>query len=129
MSSTILFVCEHGVAKSILAAAYFNHLARAQNLPLRAIARGTHPDKEITSQTLQGLKTDGIDLGELTPQLLSPHDLANATQVITFCNLPAQYNTQPDERWDEVPPVSTDYALARTAIVEHLTELINKLNK
>jgi protein-tyrosine-phosphatase len=127
MSSTILFVCEHGSAKSIVAAAHFNHLMREQNLSFRAIARGTHPDEAIAPKAAQGLKTDGVELGDLKPELLSPYDLANAEQVITFCELPAKYNAKPDERWDEVPPISEDYALARAAIVEHLNELIRDL--
>lgn len=126
---TILFVCEHGAAKSILAAAYFNHLAHAQNLPFQAIARGTNPDKAITSQTAQGLKMDGVEIGDLKPQLLSPYDLANATQIVTFCELPAKYDLKPDERWSDVPPVSEDYATARNAIVTHLNEFIGKLKR
>ena len=39
-NSIVIFVCEHGAAKSILAAAYFNKLARESNLRLTAMARG-----------------------------------------------------------------------------------------
>jgi hypothetical protein len=38
---TILFVREHGSAKSIIAAAHFNDAASKNGLPYRAIARGT----------------------------------------------------------------------------------------
>jgi hypothetical protein len=36
---TVTFVCEHGVAKSVIAAAHFNRLAAAANLNYRAVAR------------------------------------------------------------------------------------------
>jgi protein-tyrosine-phosphatase len=41
---TIIFVCEHGAAKSVIAAAYFNRFAEQRGLNLRAAARGTNPD-------------------------------------------------------------------------------------
>ena len=40
-AGTILFVCEHGSAKSVVAAAHFNQIATARGLPFRAISRGT----------------------------------------------------------------------------------------
>ena len=42
---TVVFVCEHGSAKSVIAAAHFNHLAAEKGLPYRAIARGCAPQK------------------------------------------------------------------------------------
>ncbi|MGH9334858.1 MAG: hypothetical protein ACRD21_14045, partial [Vicinamibacteria bacterium] len=41
---TVVFVCEHGAAKSVIAAAHFNRLAKERELPFRAISRGTVPD-------------------------------------------------------------------------------------
>src|SRR5690242_15420164 len=46
-TETILFVCEHGSAKSVIAAAHFKRLAEQRGLPHRAIARGINPDPEI----------------------------------------------------------------------------------
>jgi hypothetical protein len=43
-TSIVIFVCEHGAAKSVIAAAYFNRLASQGNLALTAVARGTHPE-------------------------------------------------------------------------------------
>ena len=125
-SPTILFVCEHGAAKSIIAAAYFNHFAHAQNLPLRAIARGTNPDDEIAIKAAQGLQADGVDVSDLKPKRLSPMDIANAVRVVTFCQLPDGYNTIaiPVDQWSDVPPVSEDYATARNVMVAHLKELL-----
>ena len=39
----IIFVCEHGAGKSVIAAAYFNKLAAERGLPDRAIYRGANP--------------------------------------------------------------------------------------
>ena len=56
----IFFVCEHGAAKSIIAAAYFNKLAKQTNSNVRAIARGTNPDSVLSPQTVAGLHADGL---------------------------------------------------------------------
>lgn len=42
----ILFVCEHGAAKSVIAVAYFNKMAQGMGVDQRALARGTNPDPE-----------------------------------------------------------------------------------
>lgn len=121
---TILFVCEHGAAKSILAAAYFNKLAGERNLGLRAAARGTHPDPELSSQTITGLRTDGLIPTETSPQQLTQADIDHAEHIVTFCEIPAEFqNKISTERWDDIPPVSENYATARDAILEKLTRL------
>lgn len=126
-NSIIVFVCEHGAAKSILAAAYFNKLADEMGLDLRAIARGTNPDDEFSSQTLAGLAEDGLHLTESTPQKLTEADIQNAEQVITFCDLPVEYHQKAIvERWDRIPPVSEDYEKARDAILERIHEFLGR---
>jgi protein-tyrosine-phosphatase len=42
-SQRVVFVCEHGAAKSILAATEFDALANARGVAARAVARGTAP--------------------------------------------------------------------------------------
>jgi arsenate reductase len=39
----VIFVCEHGAAKSVIAAAYFNKIATERGLPDRATYRGASP--------------------------------------------------------------------------------------
>src|SRR6476469_179733 len=87
----VVFVCEHGAAKSILAATYFNKLASARKLHLRAIARGTNPDPELSPKTIEGLHRDGLAPAELAPQKLTLADLESAEQIISFCELPEEY--------------------------------------
>ena len=48
----VVFVCEHGAAKSVVATAYFNKLAAERGLPFRATFRGTN-STELTSLTLK----------------------------------------------------------------------------
>ena len=44
----IVFVCEHGAAKSLIAAAYFNMLAAGRGLPARATFRGVDPQDDLS---------------------------------------------------------------------------------
>jgi hypothetical protein len=40
---TIVFVCEHAAAKSVIATAYFNEIAAERGLRARAVYRGKKP--------------------------------------------------------------------------------------
>lgn len=123
----ILFVCEHGAAKSIIAAAYYNKLAGEKNLNIHAIARGANPDPELSPKTISGLHADGLTPTELIPQKLSLADIESAQSIVTFCELPKEYqNKIKIENWDDVPPVSENYEKARDTIIEQLKQLLNQ---
>jgi protein-tyrosine-phosphatase len=122
----IIFVCEHGAAKSVIAAAYFNKLAKEKNSDVRAIARGTHPDPELSPKVITRLRDDGLSPTELTPEKLSLAEVESAQRIITFCELPPEYQSKASvEHWDGVPPVSDDYEKARDEIVERIKQLLN----
>jgi protein-tyrosine-phosphatase len=126
-NSIIVFVCEHGAAKSILAAAYFNQLASDLGLDLRAIARGTKPDEELSQTAIKGLSGDGLTPAESVPQKLTKADIQAAQRVISFCELPVEYQQQIIvERWDEIPPVSENYEKARDAIIKHIRQMLDQ---
>lgn len=126
-NSNIVFVCKHGAAKSVLAAAYFNKLAIEMGLDLRAISRGTNPDDELSSQTVSGLSRDGLPATESKPQKLTEGDMRNAQHLISFCELPAEYSQQSSvEYWEDIPPVSEDYEKARDVILERILEFLGR---
>lgn len=123
----VLFVCEHGSAKSVVAAAHFNRLAAERGLKIRAVSRGTVPDQEMAPPAVAGLRGDGLAPAEAKPALLGQSDLDAAVRVVTFCELPPELKSAaPVERW-EVPPVSVDYAASRTALVERIEKLLREL--
>ncbi len=125
--STIVLVCEHGAAKSILAAAYFNKLAGEKGLNLRAVARGTNPDQALSPQAVTGLQEDGLTPSESAPRKLSLAEVESAQRIIAFCQLQVEYQGKaPIELWDNVPPVSENYENARNAIIERIGHLLNK---
>ncbi|HEY9436221.1 MAG TPA: hypothetical protein VI260_32600 [Blastocatellia bacterium] len=124
----VIFVCEHGAAKSILSAAIFNKLARERGLNLRAIARGTNPDPEISPKVAAGLMADELTSSEPAPKKISKADLADARRVITFCALPDDYpGSIKVENWDPVLPAIEDYGKARDKLAERIGLLLEEL--
>src|SRR4051812_43869016 len=68
----ILFVCEHGNVKSLMAASYFNQSIREFNLPYRAVARGSAPNSTtVPVAIIQGLDRDDIDVSTFQPTKVS----------------------------------------------------------
>lgn len=126
MESKIIFVCEHGAAKSIIAASYFNKLANERGLNITAIARGTNPDEVLSPKTIQGLKEDGLQATESIPQKLTLAETKSAQKIITFCNLTDEETKHANqiEDWSDVPPVSESYEIARDAILKKLNSLL-----
>jgi protein-tyrosine-phosphatase len=121
---TVLFVCEHGSAKSVVAAAHFNRIAANRGLPFRAISRGTVPDAEMAPAAVKGLLGDGLKPDDPAPTKLEQSDLDAAVRVVTFCDLPPELEVAaPIERW-EVLPVSTEYARSRDAMLAHIEQLL-----
>lgn len=129
----IIFVCEHGAAKSIIAATYFNQLAKQRGLNLQAVARGTNPEHELSQSTIRGLAKDGLVPTESSPQQFTLDDLRSAQQIVSFCELPIEYKSigmdgrppfRTTEQWDDVPPVSENYEKARDKIIVHLQALL-----
>jgi arsenate reductase len=126
----ILFVCEHGAARSTIAAAYFNKLAKEKELNFKAVFRGTDPDTILTKGTENGLLKDGFDIKDWAPKLVSEQDIKDAYKVVTFdCKLPIKdsISTISVEQWDGIPPISKDYDVARNKIVEKVNQLIIEL--
>lgn len=125
----IVFVCEHGAAKSVVASAWFNKLAAENGLDFRSTARGTHPDADLGAKAVEGLASDGLTPAESVPQKISLEEVQSAQHMVTFCELPQEYkNIAASESWAEVPDISDGYEPARDAIVEHVEKLIYELN-
>lgn len=128
-SRTVLFVCRHGAAKSVLAAADLQSLAAERGLRIVGEAAGVEPSVEVSPAVAQALAEHGVDAARSKPRRVTESALVSAWRVITFnldpTDLPA---VVPDtERWDDVPAVSEDLLGARSAIGRHLERLVEGL--
>jgi arsenate reductase len=128
---TVVFVCEHGSAKSIIAAAEFKRMAIENGLDLNILARGTNPDTEIPRVVLDGLEADGHDVGALKPKRVSEKDLKGAAKIVSFGPDLTQWLTDGAAvaDWSATPSVSEDYARARDYIRKQLEILVKDLKK
>jgi protein-tyrosine-phosphatase len=122
----VLFVCEHGAAKSVIAATYFNELATQRGLSLRATARGADPQEQPSVATVTGLKGDGLTPVVEKPLPLKADDVRSASRVVAFdCDSPAMKALKAEGTcWNDVPTVSEDYPRARDAIRAHVASLV-----
>jgi arsenate reductase (thioredoxin) len=127
-TNKIVFVCEHGSAKSVIAATYFNKLAKENNLPWQAVARGTSPDQSISPKTKQLLVEDNLFDKNFVPQKLSQQDVNVAKQVILFYELPKTIQPKDNiQSWQEVQAQNEDFKKLRDDIVSKITPLIDSL--
>jgi protein-tyrosine-phosphatase len=121
---TVVFVCEHGSAKSVVAAAHFNRIAEHQGLPYHAIARGLSPDSAIPEQISRGLASDGLDVTGWTPAKASEAELMAAVRVVTLsCQLPAKVPRERQIDWTDFPSITENYGAGRDAIVARVRQL------
>jgi arsenate reductase (thioredoxin) len=124
----IVFVCEHGAAKSIIAATYWNKYAQQQGVRIQGLARGTYPDIALSGYAAAGLLEDGLIPNQLTPQKLLPEEVSAAERVIAFCDLREVDSKKTNiEYWENVPAVSEDYGKARDIIVANLQAMMKDL--
>jgi protein-tyrosine-phosphatase len=129
-SRTVLFICRHGAAKSVLAAADLRKLAAEHRIRIVGEAAGVEPPEQVSPAVIQALARDGVDVGQFRPRRVTQSALASAWRVITFSLDPTDLPTkQVDERWDDVPAVSEDLHAARAAIRRHLERLVQSLDR
>ena len=126
---TVLFVCEHGAAKSVIAAAYFDKLAKEKGLPYRATFRGANPDAVLNPVAKRGLEHDGIDTSGWKPTLVTQKDVEEASRVVTLgCLLPAGTRVgQQVTDWSDIPSPSQNYSDARDQIRKRVGKLVDDL--
>ena len=126
---TVVFVCPHGAAKSVLASAYFQRVAKERGLNVRVETAGTDPDPEVSPRVSDHLKKSGFDVPVAKPRRVTEADMAAADVVISIGCDP---NSMPSPRgalvrWDDVPAPSEDFAAADAKIRERVIQLVDEL--
>lgn len=127
----VVFVCEHGSVKSLIAATYFNQSAKAQGLAFAAVARGTAPEPTVPRVVQDRLKAQGTSVSGFVPQLFRSADLDGASLVVSFDQdiAPIVGDRLPLLHWDNLPGVLADYQRGRDAIVKKVDALLESLKE
>jgi arsenate reductase len=125
---TVLFVCLHGSAKSQMAAAHFNRMARDRGLPYTAISRALEPDKDIPASIRAGLASEGLKPVSEVPAFLTADEASHAMKVFAFNEVPVdRKGTAIVTLWSDVSPATEGYNRARDAIVRHVEAVVSDL--
>lgn len=127
--NTVLFLCPHNAAKSVIAAAYFNLEAAVAGLTWRATSAGTEPSEKISPIVVNMLSEDGLDVSNYQPRMVTTEELQSVDRMISIGCTPTELNAaaMPVEYWDDVPMVSQDAQGSREAIRRHITALVESL--
>jgi protein-tyrosine-phosphatase len=123
---TILFLCPHNAAKSVIAAAYLERLTAARGLTLRAASAGTDPDPGVSPGVAAALLAEGIDVRAHRPRRVTAEALVRASRVVSLgCDLG---DIAPPglivEHWDDVPSPSADLTRACAVIAARVKRLV-----
>jgi arsenate reductase (thioredoxin) len=126
---TILFMCPHGAAKSVLASAYFQRLAKERGLEVHVETAGTEPDATVAPAVAAHLERQGYPIPVAKPRKVAPEEFASADVVISIgCDLGEL--PQPRGRlvrWDDVPAPSEGFTAADRAIRKRVHDLVEEL--
>ncbi|MGH8137076.1 MAG: hypothetical protein ACREVV_02605 [Steroidobacteraceae bacterium] len=124
----VVFVCEHGSVKSLIAASYFNQRAQVKGLKVRAIARGVAPEPTVPPAVRDGLRTAGFDVSGYVPQALEASDINGATLIVSFDEdiADAIGGRVRYLKWDNLPAVLSDYPRGKEAIVKQVDQLLRE---
>jgi arsenate-mycothiol transferase len=131
MKLTILFLCPHNAAKSVMAAVYCQQLATEYGLNLNITSAGTEPDAVVSAAVAQLLQAEGLDVTGHIPRQVTDKELETAHLTISMgCDI--QEFTPKNgkvEYWDDVPPPSQALIAARDLIYTKVEQLVSKLKR
>lgn len=125
--TNVVFVCQYGYAKSLVASSHFERMAEERGIPVRVTARGITPNESVPEPLVASLSGDGFEVASYRPQALGTDDLADADYVVSFGNDVPESPGASRLDWGEVSALSEDYPKARGEIVAHLSELLDEL--
>jgi arsenate reductase len=124
----VLFVCAHGAAKSVLAAAEFRRRSSAAGLAVDAEAAGVEPDATVAPAVIDFLPEQARKEPP-QPRRVTEGDLARAWRTVTFdlepSDLPADADV--DERWDGLPSAGEDPEGFLAQVTPRVAALVREL--
>ena len=127
---TILFMCPHNAAKSVLAAAYCQQMVAEQQLDWRILTAGTEPDDEPATAVVALLQSEGLAASISKPHRATPAELNAADWIISMgCDLTELVPPGTAViHWNDIPAPSQDFLGAKQMIVNHLDQFMNRFD-
>ena len=126
----VLFVCPHGAAKSVVAAALFREAVRVRGLDFEAGTAGLDPDPEVPAAVRDGLRRVGLDAPTAPPMRLDDSHLRSAARIVTIeCEIDSAPAAAPIEQWRGVPAVSDGFDAALADLRSRVDDLVSRLER
>lgn len=125
----VVFVCEHGSVKSLVAMEYFNRGAKTRGLNYRAVARGTAPEPTVPRAVEKGLHRDAFDVSAFKSRKFDVSDVDRASLIVSFDQDVASVVGDRARylQWDDLPGILANYTRGKAAIVRHVDALLDEL--
>jgi arsenate reductase (thioredoxin) len=129
---TVVFVCEHGNVKSLIAREWFNRLALRRGLRLRAVSRGVTPEASVPPAIADALRSDGFDVSGFEPRAFSGADVIGTVSLVGVgvdLSSVAWRGQAHLDTWEGIPPASERYAASRDALRTRIEALLETLGR
>jgi len=129
-AASVVFVCEHGNVKSLIAMQWFNRLAAERGLAMRAVSRGLVPESPVPPAIRDRLREDGFDVTTFQARPLARADVRGAARLVVIgTDVPAWARPAgvPVEVWRDIPPASEGYGPSRDAMKARIVALLAAL--
>ncbi|MGQ9476560.1 MAG: arsenate reductase ArsC [Actinomycetota bacterium] len=120
----VLFVCGENAARSQMAEAFFNHLAREW----RAESAGTFPAERVNPLAVRAMEEVGLDISSATPKILDLGRLDEFDRIISFgCIARAAFPARDRlEEWPLPDPGKGDLDMMRS-VRDEIRRLVSAL--
>jgi arsenate reductase (thioredoxin) len=127
---SVVFVCEHGAGRSVIASRYFERLAREQGVHVNVSYRGISPDPSIGEVVKEELIKDGFHFADEKPVALSQQDIKDSDFVVTLdCSLPSGLDAADAKvlAYTGIPPPGNNFLIARDSLKKINVDVLTKL--
>jgi len=127
----VIFVCVENSARSQMAEAFFNRLAKWS----KAESAGTRPAKSVNPLAVEAMAEVGIDISGAKPKMLTLEMLEGADRVVTMGCLSGELCPAalvPTEDWGIEDPAGKSiekFREVRDVIRKKVEELVKELEK
>jgi protein-tyrosine-phosphatase len=125
----VAFVCLHSSTKCLIAAEYFNRLAAARGLSVRATTSGPEPDPRVPANVVDGMKRRGADVQACRPALIAADQPKDADLIVSVaCDAGRKLMPgKTQERRDKCPAVSDAFDIGWDFITGCVETLVGRI--
>ena len=99
---TVLFICIHNAGRSLMAEAFFNHMAEGK---ARALSAGSQPADKVNPAAAQAMDEVGLDISQKKPKKLTPGMMEGVDKAIAMgCEDVCPVTTVETDDWEVGDP-------------------------